>query len=239
MAPTTATTARRRPVRVAALLLGVVTLAAACSGGGKSSAGSSASAGAFKPPEQRTPEFEAKGQEAPTVTVLNSFDPTTIIQFPLSASGAVKAKFGAAKGLVTIVHSEGAPSDTLTVDVEGMPPESKFTVFLTELSATPFGHAEYVGDLLTREDGTGESVFHLIAIQAFAADNRNPGHSADQSGDASGVQLEHLGLWFDGIDQAKAVLGDKSIESTPFDGGHPPLHAGPQMLTDGQDLPVL
>ncbi len=44
------------------------------------------------PPQLRTPTFATTGQEAPTVKVLASVDPTLIIQFPLVPSG-IKAMF--------------------------------------------------------------------------------------------------------------------------------------------------
>ncbi len=204
-------------------------------------AASASSAPSFPttPLQLRTPTFANGEQVAPSVKVLASADPTLIVQFPLVPSG-VKAKFPDAAGLVTVFQSPQANDfDTLTVNVEKMPPNVKFTVFLTEISAKPFGHAEYVGDLITRADGTGESSFHLIVFVAFAADARHNVTSADQSGDASGVQLEHLGLWFDGVQNARNVLGNQAIAGTPFDGGGGPLHAGPQALTDGQTLPVI
>jgi hypothetical protein len=191
------------------------------------------------PLQLRTPTFANGEQAAPTVKVLASADPTLIVQFPLVPSG-VKAKFPNAKGLITVFQNPQANDfDSMTVNVENMPPNVKFTVFLSELSAKPFGHAEYVGDVITRADGTGESSFHLIVFVAFAADARHNVTSADQSGDASGIQLEHLGLWFDGVQNARNVLGNQAIAGTPFDGGGGPLHAGPQALTDGQTLPVI
>jgi hypothetical protein len=232
----------RRPLpRGVALAFALLALASACSGGSnKNASSSSSSGGGAAAATPRVPEFGASGTEAPSVKVLSTLDPTTIIQFPLSATDDVKAKFGQASGLVTVVRAgDGVDSDIVIVDVFDMPPETKFTVFLTETSAKPFGRAEYVGDVLTRDDGTGESTFHLIALEAFAADNRNPGQSTDQSGDASGVQLEHLGVWFDAIDSARDALGDPGLAGTAFDGGPPPLHGGPQVLTDGQDKPVL
>jgi hypothetical protein len=191
-------------------------------------------------PTLRVPQFSASEQVAPTVKVLASIAPTLIVQFPLVPSG-IKSKFPDATGLVTVVQGDPAISvfDTVTVDVQKMPPNQKFTIFFTELSAKPFGHAQYVGDMFTRGDGSGESVVHLITFVAFAADARNPGTSADQSGDASGIQLEHVGLWFDGVSAARRVLNDPSIPGTPFDGGGGALHAGPQVLTDGQTLPVI
>ncbi len=192
------------------------------------------------PLKLRTADFGSAGQIAPTVKVLSSADPTLIIQFPLVPSG-IKAKFPDATGLVTVFQDKKANDfDVVTLTVDKMPPNVKFTVFFSEIAAKPFGHAEYVGDLITRGDGTGESTFHLITFVAFAADARQAQvTSPDQSGDASGIQLEHLGMWFDGVSTARQVLGNPAIPGTPFDGGHDALHGGPQAMTDGQTLPVI
>ena len=189
----------------------------------------------------RTPAFGTPGQVAPTVKVLASADPSLIVQFPL-VPASIKTLFPDATGLVTVIQGNPQTNDfdTLIVDVQKMPPNTKFTVFLTELSAKPFGHAEYVGDVITRGDGSGESIFHLIVFVAFAADARNSNvTSADQSGDASGIQLEHVGMWFDGVSSARKVLKNPNIAGTPFDGGGGVLHAGPQAMTDGQKLSVI
>lgn len=187
----------------------------------------------------RSPTFGQ--QEAPTVKVLASGDPTLIVQFPLSPV-SIKALFPNATALVTVIEGNPAVSvyDTVIVDVQNMPPNQKFTVFFTELSSKPFGHAEYVGDVITRGDGSGESIFHLITFVAFAADNRSSTvTSPDQSGLASGIQLEHVGMWFDGIKAARQVLNNPNLPGTPFDGGGGVLHAGPQAMTDGQTQPVI
>ncbi len=192
-------------------------------------------------PVLRTPQFGTPGQVAPTVKVLASAAPTLIIQFPLSPA-SIKPLFPDATALVTVIQGNPQTNDfdTVIVDVQKMPPNQKFTVFFTELSAKPFGHAEYVGDVITRGDGSAESIFHLITFVAFAADARNSSvTSADQSGDASGIQLEHVGLWFDGVKAARQVLNNPSIPGTPFDGGGGALHAGPQAMTDGQTLSVI
>ena len=187
----------------------------------------------------RTPSFGQ--QEAPTVKVLSSADPTLIVQFTLGPA-SIKALFQNASALVTVIEGNPAVSDfdTVIVDAQNMPPNQKFTVFFTELSAKPFGHAEYVGDVITRGDGSAESIFHLIALGAFAADNRNATvTSTDQTGEASGIQLEHVGMWFDGVKAARQVLNNPNIPGTPFDGGGGALHAGPQAMTDGQTQPVI
>src|SRR5207237_9465884 len=119
-----------------------------------------------------------------------------------------------------------------------MPPDSTCTLFSLELAYQRFGHVQYVADLHTRADGRGEISFQTITLVAFAADAQNPGTSKDQSGEASGVQLEYLGMWFSSLDDAKKILKDDTLKGTPFDGGNPPLHAGPQAMTDGQADPV-
>ncbi|GAC1393978.1 MAG: hypothetical protein NVS4B11_26730 [Ktedonobacteraceae bacterium] len=178
-------------------------------------------------------------QLASTVQVLDSQAPTTIIQFPLFPSG-VKQAFPKATGVVTIVEGNPAISlfDTVTVDVSNMPPDITFTIFFIEIASKPFGHVEYISDLHTRSDGTGDVTFQAITLVTFAEDVRTPVTSQDQSGLASGVQLEHLGMWFSSLQDAQHVLKNNALTGTPFDGGNPPLHAGPQALTDGQTNPV-
>jgi hypothetical protein len=192
---------------------------------------------AFRPSTLR--ERIQAHQLASTVQVLSSQPPSVIIQFPLFPSG-VKKLFPDAKGVVTIVQGNPEVSlfDTVTVDVEKMPPDTTFTIFFIELANKPFGHVQYVADLHTRDDGTGDVTFQTITLVAFAADASNPGTTKDQSGDASGIQLEHLGMWFSELPDAQKILKDNTLKGTPFDGGNPPLHAGPQAMTDGQTDPV-
>src|SRR5579884_1000467 len=176
---------------------------------------------------------------ASTVQVLASQPPSVIVQFPLFPSGVKKA-FPKASGVVTIVQGNPEVSlfDTVTVDVQNMPPDTTFTIFFIEHANKPFGHVQYVADLHTRSDGTGDVTFQTITLVAFAAVAENPGVSQDQSGAASGIQLEHLGMWFSSLQDAQKVLNDSTLKGTPFDGGNPPLHAGPQAMTDGQTDPV-
>jgi len=178
-------------------------------------------------------------QLASTVQVLSSQPPSVIIQFPLFPSG-VKQAFPQATGVVTIIQGNPAVSlfDSVTVDVSHMQPDTTFTIFFIELANKPFGHVEYVADLHTRDDGSGEASFQAITLVAFAADNRTPTTSQDQSGEASGIQLEHMGMWFSSLQDAQKALNDNTLKGTIFDGGNPPLHAGPQAMTDGQTAPV-
>src|SRR6266700_2413464 len=113
---------------------------------------------------------------APSVHTLASLPPTTIQQFPLVPSG-IKAVFPNATALVTILRGDrdSSASDTVSIDVQHMPPNITFTIFLIQQANKPFGNVEYVADLTTRGDGSGETVFHIITFVAFAMDSRNPG----------------------------------------------------------------
>lgn len=182
----------------------------------------------------------SQGRIAPSVHVLNSLFPTALIQFPLVPSG-LKQAFPQATALVTIFRGDrdNSVSDTVTVDVQHMPPNITFTIFFTQFAGKPFGNVEYVADLTTRGDGSGETVFQCIAFVAFAMDARNPGSSRERTeGLTSGINLEHLGMWFSSLQDAQRVLNNDSFQGTPFDGGSPALHAGPQAMTDGQITPV-
>jgi hypothetical protein len=192
------------------------------------------------PRDVRMRRLIQEGRVASTVRVLDSLAPTLIVQFPLIPSG-LKTAFPKASALVTIVNGDERSSifDTVTVDVQNMPPNITFTIFLIELANKPFGNVEYVADLTTRGDGSGETIFQCITFDAFAMDARNPGSSVDgREGTTSGVNLEHMGMWFSSLKDAQQVLNDDSLQGTIFDGGNPPLHAGPQAMTDGQSAPV-
>ncbi len=194
----------------------------------------------LNPNAERLRQMVRSGQLAASVHVLDSLAPTTIVQFPLVPSG-IKNAFPQATGLVTIVRGnrDNAFSDTITVDVQHMPPNITFTMFYIQFANKPFGNVEYVADLTTRGDGTGETIFQNIAFVAFAMDARNPGSSLDGiEGITSGINLEHMGMWFSSLQDAQKVLNDGTLQGTIFDGGNPPLHAGPQAMTDGQTAPV-
>src|SRR5579863_4039176 len=174
---------------------------------------------------QQLRQMVHNGQLAPTVRVLNSLPPTAIIQFPL-VPGGIKAKFPNASGLVTMVRGsrDNSTSDTVTVDVQKMPPNITFTIFYIEFAGKPFGNVEYVADLTTRGDGSGETLFQNIALVAFAMNSDNPGTSSDNlEGTTSGINLEHLGMWFSSLQDAQTVLGDSTLTGTIFDGGNPAL----------------
>ena len=192
------------------------------------------------PASEQLRQMVREGRLASTVRVLDALPPATIIQFPLFPRG-IKSSFPQATGLVTMIRGnrDDSVSDTIIVDVENMPPNITFTIFYIQFAGKPFGNVEYVADLTTRGDGSGETMFQNIAFVAFAMDANNPGTSTDGlEGATSGTNLEHLGMWFASLQDAQRVLNDDSLQGTIFDGGAPAMHAGPQAMTDGQSAPV-
>src|SRR5579872_6873892 len=119
-------------------------------------------------------QLQQDGKLSRSVNVLSSLGQTTIVQFPLVPSG-IKQAFPQASGLVTIVRGDrnNSIADTVTVDVQHMPPNITFTIFFIELANKPFGNVQYVADLTTRGDGSGETIFQNIAFVAFAIDRKS------------------------------------------------------------------
>src|SRR5438132_583594 len=117
----------KRPASLLAVIVLLSLLAGACAppGGpaasstpgtsGTTTSGGPGASFPTTPPQLRTPTFATTGQEAPTVKVLASVDPTLIIQFPLVPS-SIKTLFPNAKGLVTVFQNPKANDfDTVTV----------------------------------------------------------------------------------------------------------------------------
>jgi hypothetical protein len=98
--------------------------------------------------------------------------------------------------------------DTFEISAHDIAPNRDYTVFLLEKAGSPFGAAEYIGDLSTNSDGTGHAEFHLIVQEAFASTLVN--------GQRVRVDLNRVGMWFaDPNDDEFCLPGSGS---TPFDG---------------------
>jgi hypothetical protein len=152
-------------------------------------------------------------------------------RFGLVPSSGIAKAFPHASGTVTI--NGGSLNDTVTVNVAHMPPNTTFAIYFTELRTQPIGNAEFVSEVSTGKDGTGKVTFSCKATEAMVLDGRHPNiTSHDGKESVSGVHLEHVGLWFDNLKAAQKVLHAPTLKGTPFDGGTPPLHAGPQAMVD-------
>jgi hypothetical protein len=116
--------------------------------------------------------------------------------------------------------------DKVHVDASGLPPNTSFTTFLLEVPASPFGAAEYFGDVDTDKYGRAHVDFELIVEEAFA--------STLVDGKRVRVDLNHVGMWFADPAADDFCLGKGGGAVTPFDGDN---EAGVQAFNSSNSLP--
>lgn len=159
--------------------------------------------------------------------------------FPLARSGAVQNANCAlqASGQVSIVSL--GPVEVMDVSVSGLPPNSEFDLFVTQLPNPPFGLSWYQGDVETDAQGRGSQRFlGRFNIETFFVAPQ-PGnaiapviHSQPPFPDQSSnppfgpIHTFHLGLWFGSPAVAQAAGCPATV--TPFNGEH---NAGIQVLS--------
>ncbi len=141
------------------------------------------------------------------------------------------------------IESEG-PVEEMTVEVEGLPPNTDFDFFVIQKPAAPFGLSWYQGDIETNRHGKGRGRFiGRFNIEPFivAPDPPQPApfvHNnafpdATQNPATGPIHTYHLGLWFNSPNDAINAGCPGGV--TPFNGEH---NAGIQVLNTSnfQDL---
>lgn len=116
--------------------------------------------------------------------------------------------------------------DTVTFDVSGLPANTSFTAFFLEIPASPFGAAEYFGDVDTDKYGKAHVQFKLIAEEAFS--------STLVGKDRVRKELNHMGMWFADPKDDDFCFGAGKGAVTPFDGDD---EAGVQAFNSANALP--
>ena len=118
-----------------------------------------------------------------------------------------------ARGQVTVFHKEEKRGvDTLRLQASGLPPNTEFTVFLTEFDAfttPPFGDSVYIGDFTTNAHGKGSLKVDTIIGEAFVS-NREGDPPARKRHD-----LDKVVIWFADPNDALPCF---PFFQTPFDG---------------------
>jgi hypothetical protein len=116
--------------------------------------------------------------------------------------------------------------------VEGLPPNTGFTLFVLQVPTAPFAMSWYQGDIDTDESGSGsQQFFGIFSSETFifapAVRNAPQTDSFDATTNpvTKPVHMYHLGLWFSDAADAKAAGCPDTV--TPFDGDH---QAGIQVL---------
>jgi hypothetical protein len=101
--------------------------------------------------------------------------------------GMTKAGFNPS-GSITVFHlADEQGTDKMKVEVEGLPANTNFTVFLHELSDIPFGSSQYIADLTTNRAGRGSVMIRTVILEAFALKT---------AGDPPTVRMEDANLKF-------------------------------------------
>ena len=129
------------------------------------------------------------------------------------------------------INSKGV-TETMTVDVDGLPPNTGFDFFVLQQPNAPFGMAWYQSDLETDQYGHGSvKVVGRFSIETFLVAPGSVAAPQTEPTDASSnpvtapIQMYHLGLWFNSPADAVAAGCPGSV--TPFNGEH---DAGVQVL---------
>jgi len=104
------------------------------------------------------------------------------------ASDQIAQCLPAAETTITVFPKEDIRGvDTFDLKAKGMPPNTEFTVFLTQ-GAGPIGDVEYIGDFTTNAAGRGSMRVDAIIQEAFS--------SAVFNGVRQRNELRHVVIWF-------------------------------------------
>lgn len=101
------------------------------------------------------------------------------------------------KGKITVFPREEAQgADKIRVEVEGLPVNTRFTVFLAELNTFPFGSLEYIAEVSTNSAGRGSVTAKLVVLEAFALKTAPNPAPPPFFATPVNVDLNHIVLWF-------------------------------------------
>jgi hypothetical protein len=133
--------------------------------------------------------------------------------------------FSSASAKVTVLpKEEDRGVDTLDLKAEGLPPNTSFTVFLTELAEIPFGASEYIAEFTTNAAGRGSVRVDAVIDEAFAFDGITKVRK----------ELNHVVVWFADPKDDDVCFGPGGGPVTPFDGDR---QAGATVLSSKNFLP--
>ncbi len=159
------------------------------------------------------------------------------LTFPLSVSAGAQSCLSEANGTVTL-NSLGTVEE-MHIQVNFLPANTDFDVFVIQSPVAPFGLSWYEGDLLT--DGSGSGVTDLFGRFSRGTFIVAPGSTSapvvlnkppfpDKSsnlGTEGPVQLYHVGIWFNSPQVAQKLGCTSTLVVTPFNSTH---NAGIQAL---------
>ena len=136
------------------------------------------------------------------------------------------------RGKVTVLARQDVQgTDRLRVEVEGLPENVCFTVFLAEQNDFPFGSLQYVAEVCTDHSGKGSVTANLVVVDAFALKTEANASPPPVFATPINVDLNHIVLWFsDSADDD----GFTSLGAGPFDADR---DSGVAVLRTSEPLP--
>jgi hypothetical protein len=138
-------------------------------------------------------------------------NPETLTFNLVPASDAIAPCLQDASATITVRLAEEIHGvDILQLGAQGLPPNTTFAVFLTELPVDPFGAVQYIGDFTTNEAGIGHVQVDAIIEEAFSSQLVN--------GTRIRKELNHLVFWFADPAADDFCFGPGGGPITPFDG---------------------
>jgi len=142
------------------------------------------------------------------------------------ASDTIAACLPNAAANVSVLPKEDSRGvDTLDLNAQGLPPNTEFTVFLTE-SAVSVGAVQYIGDFTTNAAGRGSMRVNTIVDEAFS--------STVVNGARVRSELNHIVMWFADPNADNVCFAPQTGPITPFDGDG---QAGAAALSSKNFLP--
>jgi hypothetical protein len=158
------------------------------------------------------------------------------ILFPMMRSAAVENAGCALNAKARVTVNTLGPVEVMHVEATGLPPNSEFDLFVTQLPNAPFGMAWYQGDMESNANGRAVGDFigrfsretFLVATGPGPAPVVHHGQITDAATNppTAPIHTFHVGLWF-GTPEVAAAAGCPTTV-TPFNGDHT---AGIQVLS--------
>jgi hypothetical protein len=169
----------------------------------------------------------------------NGSDASSTTRFDMARSAAAvnSGCLPDAQGHVRV--EQRAENERLSLSVSGLPANTEFDLFITQLPDAPFGVAWYQSDLETNAHGEGEvSVQGRFNHETFSLSQGGPANGSDPTQGVTGPAVKdtkvvfrptsqfHIGLWFNSAEDAANAGCPGNV--TPFNGEQ---HAGTQILS--------
>lgn len=148
------------------------------------------------------------------------------VTFDMVVSAGARTCVASASASVSITPIGGV--EIMDVDVDGLPPNTVFNLFVLQVPKAPFGVSWYQGDIETDKKGVGhQRVVGIFSIETFAVAAgsapapvvfNGPFPDASLNPGFNPIQMYHLGIWFDSPADAQSAGCPATV--TPFNGEH-------------------